>query len=328
MFNISHSSIREMSPRSALSIFRSVYRKIIKQVSVSDEEAFHYTSPDGLVGILNSEKLYFTRYDFLNDMTEGEGLIHIYKELVDEFVKEEKFSDGFRRILLEVTPDFKRRVFYELPPWTDEEGKLYNAMTMDFTECTPYVCSFSSDPDSIPMWSYYVKGEKYEGYNIGVCIREFFSKYKFEGCVIDFQKVVYYEDKKKELLSKSINEIFEIYREEKVEEVDIKRFIIEILSRLQLVFKNKMFIHEKEIRVIIWVPNKPKDEGRKFEIKYRTQGPLIIPYIEYEYNKEYIRSIMVGPVRDKENAKAGIKALIYSKDLEIDVDLSTAPLRY
>lgn len=201
-------------------------------------------------------------------------------------------------------------------------------MTMDFTECTPYVCSFSSDPDSIPMWSYYVKGEKYEGYNIGVHIREFFSKYKIEGCVIDFQKVVYYEDKKKELLSKSINEIFEIYREEKVEEVDIKRFIIEILSRLQLVFKNKMFIHEKEIRVIIWVPNKPKDEGRKFEIKYRTQGPLIIPYIEYEYNKEYIRSIMVGPVRDKENAKAGIKALIYSKDLEIDVDLSTAPLRY
>lgn len=34
-------------------------------------------------------------------------------------------------------------------------------------ECDRYLCSFSKNKDSLAMWNYYSKGNKYEGFNIG-----------------------------------------------------------------------------------------------------------------------------------------------------------------
>jgi hypothetical protein len=42
---------------------------------------YHYTSPDGLLGILNEDgiRLWFSKYDCLNDASEGQEIVKYYQ---------------------------------------------------------------------------------------------------------------------------------------------------------------------------------------------------------------------------------------------------------
>ena len=57
----------------------SEYAKVIRDI-------YHYTSVDGIIGILRNKELWFTNIYFLNDNQE---LFYTYK-LIDEVIKEIK----------------------------------------------------------------------------------------------------------------------------------------------------------------------------------------------------------------------------------------------
>jgi len=299
------------------------------QISVEYEEVFHYTSPRGLMEIIQTSKFFFTRYDFLNDTTERMDFYRIYEDLVKETVEKEEFCKEFIGVLSEASPNFDRAIVYNMPPSFDETtGKYVRTMGGSIVECTPYLCCFSLNPDSIPMWSYYVKGDQYEGYNIGACLENIFPGKK-GGYDMNFRKVIYKEGEKRKLLLEKIKEIYKIYQKGDENGASIKYTITQILNSLQLVFKNEMFSHEEEVRAILWVPTTKKKGLKEFEVKFRPKGPLMIPYVEHDYKRSGIDSVRIGPTLNEKNAYDGVKALLDSQRLSnVVIEHSQAPLRY
>lgn len=139
-----------------------------KKISFNDKNhsipIFHYTSVSGLQGILGNKKLFFTDIRFLNDT----------KEILT----------GLESFITSFNISTQKDRFY----------KLINDMNESY-----FVCCFSLDGDSLPMWNYYTKEPNNQGYNI-----EFDDKMLIEnilrhnpcldGCDLAFGIVDYCED--------------------------------------------------------------------------------------------------------------------------------------
>ncbi|MBM6841918.1 hypothetical protein H6A03_10285 [[Clostridium] spiroforme] len=93
---------------------------------------FHYTSIAGLEGILKSKKLRFTNIKYMNDKDEIIAGI-------DSFVKTFKVSEEIKE-------------------------QLYKGFNDDGIQ--RFVCCFSLEQDSLPLWNYYTKDINNNGYNI------------------------------------------------------------------------------------------------------------------------------------------------------------------
>ena len=96
------------------------------------KQIFHYTSIGGLEGILTYKKLRFTNIKYMNDKDE------IIAGL-DSIAKACDASDEERESLL---------------------SAFINHGTQTF------VCCFSLEEDSLPMWNYYTKEINNQGFNI------------------------------------------------------------------------------------------------------------------------------------------------------------------
>lgn len=106
--------------------------KLTFHKNIKAKPVFHYTSIGGLQGILSSKTLRFTNIKYLNDKDE------IIAGL-DSMAKECNASD-------------------------DERNNLRDAFINHGTQT--FVCCFSFEEDSLPMWNYYTKEINNQGYNI------------------------------------------------------------------------------------------------------------------------------------------------------------------
>ena len=81
-------------------MIKNIQNIVLKALRVNDykkinDNIYHYTSPEGLLGILGDTgiELHFTRYDCVNDTSEGRDLIDIYLKACKEFLKEKKIMN-------------------------------------------------------------------------------------------------------------------------------------------------------------------------------------------------------------------------------------------
>lgn len=95
-------------------------------------EIFHYTSIGGLEGILGNKKLRFTNIKYMNDKDEIiAGLDSLAKVFHVSEEKREQMHSAFMNLGIET-----------------------------------FVCCFSLEEDSLPLWNYYTKEINNQGYNI------------------------------------------------------------------------------------------------------------------------------------------------------------------
>ena len=129
-----------------------------------DSIVFHYTSPDGLLGIIKNKKiqLRFGRVDCLNDYSEGQEILEIYRQVCEDLHDEGKIDESFFKKIITITPDTK--TWFNLKTEYGTSGRKIERVC--------YVCCFSRKKDSLPMWNYYVKNNKYQGYNLGFGLNE------------------------------------------------------------------------------------------------------------------------------------------------------------
>lgn len=305
-----------------------------KQVSRYDgfDQIFHYTSPEGLLGILREENivLWFSQYDSLNDIKEGVHTVEMYRCVCDELLRLGRVDAVFYQSVRDIEPYEKEMFIYrqsgsQMDEDIDEIGV--------FKKYQKYVCCFSQNRDSLPMWNYYTKAGNYEGYNIGLCfwrtrqsdIQNCYGK----GYDLDFFSVIYDDEEKKAIIRGKIEEIYTIWKCERSSEdlIRVRNVLSHFVKDLCLKFKQNCFQHEQEVRAILTVPK----DSPQFEVNYRSKAGYIIPYIELSFPKEIVSGITVGPLLNDSAAVKNIKQ--FAKDYNYligdkDIQMSKIPIRY
>lgn len=305
----------------------------------TDNTVYHYTSPSGLLGIVDNgedsknAKLWFTRWDSLNDKNERYDIQEVlkeYKELKGNDICKE-FRDAIQELIdTDVTK-------WELHPilWRNNTNGI---SSMNLSAPDPddiYICSFSEDKDSLPMWNYYSKSSHYEGYALGIDVAKWEEHVKkLNGCALDIRRVIYQRKSKIDQLDKIVldcNKFLEKDISKKLPETirmnQVKQRLLSWIAGLQFFFKNKHFSHENEVRAILQIP-KDINVSDRLTTKYRTGNGYIIPYVEASVPKEAITSVTVGPLLEKELAEKNVKEMMESRGYSCKVHTSEVPIRF
>lgn len=296
---------------------------------------YHYTSPQGLIGILGSEnpKLFFTQYDSLNDLKERKDVLDFLYGYCEYRVKENLMPKELEEEIRKIELSDKSRIEHNLDKiiWLDDGEKYCCKTEMKNEDCYTYICSFSREPDLLPMWRMYSKSEHYEGYCLGLRSEDFKIRTSFgRGYKIELRNVVYTDSDKTAILDKLLIPIMQHYNEYSIQD---KLVVIEIIKQLifnyQFVFKNKAFEYEKEIRAILHVPkNLNSTLVNLSERKYRTVNGMIVPYVEYEIPHANLLSVNLAPSLKEEINKNNLTDFLVSKKYDnVKVYGSEIPLR-
>lgn len=297
---------------------------------------YHYTSPQGLIGILKTRTFFFTDSQFLNDFRER---ININDEL-EEYWRwnNRKYDKRFVKLLKEINV-------------TRYEDDGFSYLDGDRNEiCRYFVLSLSQDGDCLSMWKYYSKAENYNGYSLGIFSMALVDEWidRTTGVAIVSSPIIYHSEEKQGIIKQTIDELYTIWQSyELSEELDqkIRKEYYSWLSCLALFFKDKCFEDERETRYVAVVPNdRLKDlfyeyNGQKYKMyDFRIVNGVLVPYIKMPFNgwngEECwaINSIRVGPSGNAEQKIAGLKQFVQSLDYtfgeECKILSSNVPVRY
>lgn len=150
-------------------------------------DIYHYTSPEGLLGILENNSLRFTNAFFLNDKSEFR---YTYKLLLE--------------ILPSIQQDIDEALFESLrirAEYVTEEGFYKHESEVLFREDF-YIMSFSKDSDNLALWNNYTKSSSKTGYNIKFITDNLITHLKelLNDTFIESSLVCYNIEKQKEAL--------------------------------------------------------------------------------------------------------------------------------
>lgn len=276
-----------------------------------EEVLYHYTSADGLKGMLGGRTLWATNIEYLNDITEFR-----HGELViNEIVKRRKRG-----------AKGDRGAFFKA---LDEFPSIFGAEDV-------FVVSLSEAPDLLSQWRGYTPSNC--GFNIGFDPAALIEAARFMDNM-QLVQCIYDERKQKEFANSLLDSFLDMWlaecREGNPEEaVQFKKNLFPIICfRISATFaaasmKHHTFSEEREWR-LLGVCRQP-DRHR-----FRIGKSSLTPYIEIKWGDESeapksqpIRSVSVGPCPDPGASKRSISMLLRSCDVSgVSVQNSEIPFR-
>lgn len=242
---------------------------------------FHYTSLRGFSGIVESRQLWFSEADLLNDYSEGTYLFEFLRHIL---YTTKRYAKAFTNMILREIDN---------PPYHDA-----------YPEYKIFICCFSYNRDSLPMWNYYAKDSNQHGVNIEYDTFKtwkIIDKFCIDNDLFREKYLVCYDEKlQKEFLFKVLDMTYVLWRNFK--DKDIVRYMLGLLNTIKYAFKHYAFKTEDEIRFVVKMYEKRfEDEIRKkypeFElVKVRSNNGFFVPYIEMPFTKECVYSIATSPL--------------------------------
>lgn len=299
---------------------------------------YHYTSPQGMLGIIQPEgkaTLWFTRFDSLNDTYERLDIYNVLARYAAIRYRMKRISEEFRQLLCEIAEKKEKKLAFfsyigkEISFQNTDGSVIKTNRYFGRSEEDTYICSFSRNSDSLPMWNYYSKSQHYEGYSIGVdCGRWCDKSQNNAELPLKFYSVVYSGGEKYQIFDDTLLKWDEIYQGAKSEDREsIREHIASMMSDMQYIFKDEHFQHEQEVRAVLHVP-KDVEIPNSLEIRYRNSKGYIVPYVEYELPQGIIKSVTVAPLLEKELAKKNVQEMLKSRGYSCDVYSSEVPIRF
>ena len=331
---------------------------------MEQEIIYHYTSSEGLIGILRNQHIRMTNVKFLNDSKELVHGVDLAKQHLKEAIEELKeTNENINTIANSLSPLskglFSLGALNKHPPQTPAFPSKYRFTDIAFgqlinwvdtlSKTAPfYTASFCKKGNILRQWMAYCPEG---GYAIGFN----FSKLK-NNCLnetnIDIRAVDYYG--KKKLLKKRYEQIKKIalgysslldsllikYPDTKElfdsteykngsdklsEKIKSQAFLI---ARASLAQKEKHFIDEEEIRLTL--SNIAKMDilnENSSAIDFFPKNNLLVPYIPYTFPKDIIEKIYVGPMQNQELACNSLKKLKFKEDYTFKIERSKIPIR-
>lgn len=303
-----------------MSYYDELLRKIPKIKKVLDNDKnyviYHYTKPEKLLNILASGTLRFSNALYLNDKEEIAYSYKLIVDLIDE--TPELNSDLFNKIQNHFSNKYKHIV--------DGYNDLVNKLEY-------FTTSFSTESDNLTLWNNYAKGKNYTGYNIGFDKNKLVEEMDKNNYLPIFGSVIYDKNKQVKIIHaifKKWNMLFErASKSKKTNEVklfDILFELIDVLSIVSIFFKNPQFKNEHEYRIVIvnvfgTLNSKPTNIVEK--------NGLFVPYLEYNFSKESVKSINIGPTFDENIFYTSTNRMLLNFGYEDkEVFRSKIPLRY
>ncbi len=301
-----------------MNIYESLYnehRDILRNEKVISQQSFyHYTSPVGLKGIIESKQLWFSNLEFLNDEQELFYTYNLVREIAEKLHKN-------------APSEFLRGVF-------DQYNKYLQTRKREHVSSDYYIACFSNTEDNLSLWNYYTKNENYIGYNIE------FSKILIERLVhentlhldssrIIHGQIIYDVKKQQELIKNALNAFNSEYISSSNSDVkrNIALFFWYLINDFSLFFKHKAFEAEKEYRIIL-----PKGKlNNNVKLKTREHKGFFIPYIERYFDASDIKTIWLSPTNNERLVRDSLINLlnIHNYNIEsINIKKSDIPLRY
>lgn len=305
------------------------FKDLLNFEALSESTAFHgdlyhYTSLKSINPILLSEKdaivLWASRFDCLNDMSEGIVAEKRYTEVCLKLKEEGLITDEQYQLFASIRPS-KNETFI-----LSNDGDLFSRY-----DCDTYIISFSTQPDVLSMWSYYSKGNMYEAFSLGLkadALTESLKKnYSDKNVAIKVCSVIYKKSEQEKLIRELLLKIANRYENEY--DSEIREIIASQLMSWKLVFKEECFSHEHEVRIIMSIS---KDHQSDYGVKYRIHGGYIIPYIEVMIDKKAFSVITLGPLQGNDEQKALQKSILHEMlvghGYEPNERCSEIPVRY
>jgi hypothetical protein len=295
----------------------------------SKEDSFltHYTSFNGLEGILKSKSLWFTYYKYLNDESEGKIIYEVLDSVLDEC--ETIDNDEFKENIKEVIPANSN----ESPLRRFLNGKKDTKVQDDKRV---FLCSFSKNDDCLPMWNYYTKNKDSKGFNLVFRRNDLIKQINgnqditFDECKVF--KVIYNSNEQKEIISELLIKYYKLWQVcIKKEE---KSFVIECFQRfldeIRFLFKHEAFQHEEEIRILLTISNENYMKAIKNKkAKARENNGLWIPYLEIScISEDTIECIRISPTEKSKLVEQSLHELLLVNEISTRVFSSSIPLRY
>lgn len=312
---MSETNDRAVPDAAALALFNDCGSAALDQVRTHnteklEETLYHYTTVDGLKGILTSRSLWASKTRYLNDAVEFNHGTDIalarVRELRDDVTKSKRAKDAAVHL---------RRVL-------DEESSFSGV----FVTC---LCTSS---DMLSQWRAY--GNRGCGVSIGLR-REALAR--LPG--VTMNAVCYSWDHQQKIVHQYIDSIIMTYCESCGDDDAPKPEIDEAmrlaftrgLSGLASFLKHPDFYEEREVRLVADPPDQPG------AIQFRSRGDLLIPYVAIDLGDALaatITRITIGPHSRGPLLKASIAEFLKSQGLpvgdhagEIAVDISHVPFR-
>lgn len=300
MKNYQDAFAREVEETSAF-LFESV------QSSQTNAKISHYTRALAVNAIFVNGTIRFTRWDFLNDMSEFTYVYGLVKEVLETGDYEEEFCRYMREI---------SDIHYTLRKSTE------HPKSEDY-----YVASFSFNHDCLPLWSNYAKMNEADGYSIQFSSHNLRKSLQNKNGVTIFQGCVIYDvETQKALVGKILSSLSTLYSLVENEEERAERIaecFEEYISVVAGFFKHPSFANEEEFR---FVYKCYKDENR-YPIKSRVLNGIIIPCIDFEFDREICEKITVSPAVNPATAQNGLRFLRELVGGRFDIAVSCIPYR-
>ncbi|MGR3294238.1 MAG: DUF2971 domain-containing protein [Candidatus Scalindua sp.] len=232
---------------------------------------FHYTTAQGLFGILKEKKVWATDVNYMNDYEEiRKGII--YAQLWFE-QNQQKINN---KMGVEHTNIIKRNL-------QDEPGRQSGQRM--------FICSFSTEEDSLSQWRGY--GGKV-GYAIGFHQEYLEKKAKEIGLV--FVKCIYKHDKDKNPVHEALDKLmatghFDSKPPANSKLTDWLVTVLNTVKRNSVALKGEGFKDEREWRLYLG-PDRPKHPEISDEC-FRVQNGIVTPYIKYPLFPQTIKESFI-----------------------------------
>ena len=289
-------------------INKNVFSYLSQRKTIYTGDIYHYTSPQGLKGIIEDGAIWFSDMRFLNDTSE---LTYIYK-IASSLLIHIVINPELSKIIQEIC-----YAAYHIC----NDSDISYILSIPYDKY--YLASFSKDPDNLSLWNYYTKSQNSVGYNI--CIDTNNSLDIGNNQRIVRGEVIYDTEEQLDLLKKCFESYNQYMNEnDSIENrVSLKQSIMNTLQLYNLFFKPSAYAMEKEYRFVI-----RNNKNRK--LKYRINDGIFIPYIPIKIKNDSIKSVCVSPSKEQELAKQGVEDFIIQSDkfMTADIKKSAIPKRY
>lgn len=301
---------------------------------------YHYTSPRGLLGMLEGNEIHMSNVRFMNDRSELDYAFGLLAKRIHE--KEAQYEEGDRE-------HFALQLLKELPSVFQSEKIQGSADIYGFCFC--------EDGDSVAQWREYAR--QGQGYSVGFDTDSLKELHPGASLV----KMVYDPERQEEMVDGLLDSSIEVVKNivensDEDDDLDTDKMIL-VSSVIASIFllttairiKNPVFEDEREWRLVHGhLPDRQglppssflgEDPGGPLadiwstpvpDLRFRVQKGQIVPYIGIAPGKKDatipIVQVIQGPQTAPDIGRRAIRLMTSTFGGSVEVHESDVPLRY